>query len=381
MKSGGNMIVSIKDGFKLFGVAIVCACAVFVCTFFLNYYLDCLLIKDSVPADGAMLYEAQQLSAKFTCAITGGSLAVIAVLLVAFYAGLLIGERSKTIGALKAMGYSSGKIALGFWTFGFSVLLGAALGHGVGYALAPTVYALMSEGLLQVPLHYHVELTIGLVVVPAVAFSLIAILCAYVKLRTPVMTLLRGKAERERTPKPRRANRSFLTESFLRTPSKHKALTFFIAFAGFCFSAMLQMSWSMKDLSSLTMGMIVLVIGITLALTTFLLSMTALTRANAKAVSLMKAYGYTFFEYGNAVLGGFRLFAYCGFAVGTVYQYGLLRLMVDLVFKSVEAVPEYSFAVKALFVTLCAFILLYEAALLYYTYRIGKDNIRKHISE
>ena len=375
------MIVSGKDGIKLFGVAIVTACAVFVCTFFLNYYLDCRLIEAGVPPESLQLYKAQQLSAKLTCAITGGVLGVIAVFLVAFYTGLFIDERSKTIGALKAMGYSEGRIALGFWVFGLSVLLGAALGHGLGYALAPTIYALMSDGLLEVPLHYHIELTVVLVVAPAIVFSLVAVLCAYVKLRAPVMTLLRGKAEKAKLKKPKAAKRSFLTEVFFSTPAAHKALAFFVAFAAFCFSAMLQMGWSMKDLSSVTMGVIILAIGLVLAVTTFLLAMTSLTRGNAKAVSLMKAYGYTFFEYGNAVLGGFRLFACIGFAVGTAYQYGLLRLMVDLVFKSVEAVPAYSFDVGAFFVTLAAYILLYEAAILFFTYRIGKDNLRKHISE
>ena len=375
------MIVSLKDGLKLFGVAIVTACAVFVCTFFLNYYLDCFLVKDSVTVEALPLYKAQQLSAKLICAITGGSLGVIAVFLVAFYAGLFISERSKTIGALKAMGYTSGKIALSFWVFGLSVLLGAALGHGLGYALAPTIYALLSEGLLQVPLHYHFELTAGLVIAPSIVFALVAVLCAYIKLRAPVMTLLRGKAEMAKIKKAKAAKRSFLVDIFLSAPAAHKALAFFIAFAGFCFSAMLQMGWSMKDLSSVSMGAIMLVIGLVLAVTTFLLSMTSLMRGNGKTVSLMKAYGYTFFEYGNAVFGGFRLFAYIGFGVGTAYQYGLLRLMVDLVFKSVEAMPEYSFDVPAFFVTLAAFIVLYEAAVLYYTYRVGKDNIRKYVIE
>ena len=375
------MIVSIKDGLKLFGVAIVTACAVFVCTFFLNYYLDCLLIKDSVPAESFPLYEAQQLSAKFTCAITGGVLAVIVVFLIAFYTGLFIAERSKTIGALKAMGYSEGRIALSFWTFGLSVLLGAALGHGMGYALAPTIYALMSDGFLKVPLNYHFALTAGLVIAPALLFSLVAMLCAYLKLRAPVMTLLRGKAEKVKRKKAKAGKHSFLFETFWAMPAAHKGLAFFVAFAGFCFSAMLQMSWSMKDLSSVTMGLIMLVIGVTLAITSFLLSMTALARGNAKTVSLMKAYGYTFFEYGNAVFGGFRLFGYIGFAVGTAYQYGLLRLMVDLVFNGVAAVPTYSFDVGAFFVTLAAFFVLYEAATLYFTYRIGKDNLRKHVIE
>ena len=221
------MVVSLKDGLKLFGVAVVCACAVFVCTFFLNYYLDCLAISDGVPEESAALYDAQQLSAKLTCIITGGVLAAIAVF---------------QIGALKAMGYPDGKIALGFWVFGLSVLLGTGAGHGLGYALAPTIYSLMSDGLLEVPLHYHDELTVGLVLLPTVVFSLIAVLCAYLKLRVPAMTLLRGKTEKAKTRKAKNQERSFLWEVFFATPAAHKALAFFVAFAGFCFAAMMQMS-------------------------------------------------------------------------------------------------------------------------------------------
>ena len=375
------MIVGIRDGLKMFGVAIVSACAVFVCTFYLNYYLDCLAIRGSVPAESIQLYEAQQLSAKITCAIAGGALALIAVVLVAFYTGLFVAERSKTIGLLKAMGYSDGKIALGFWVFGLSALVGTAAGHALGYALAPTIYSLMSDGFLEVPLRYHFELTAGLVIAPTVLYSLVAVLCAYLRLRAPVMTLLRGKAEKAKTGKAKSRERSFLWEVFFRTPSAHKALAFFVAFAGFCFSTMLQMSWSMKDLASVTMGVIMLVIGVVLAVTVFLLAMTSLTRGNAKTVSLMRAYGYNFWEYGNAVFGGFRPFAYLGFGIGTAYQYGLLRLMVDLVFKDVGTMPAYSFDVGAFFVTLACFIVVYEAAVAYFTYRIGKENVRKYVSE
>lgn len=375
------MIIGVKDGLKLFGVAIVSACAVFVCTFFLNYYLDCMSIQGTVPPESVQLYDAQILSAKLTCAITGGVLALVSCFLIAFYTGILIENRSKTIGALKAMGYSDGRIAFGFWVFGLSAFLGTASGHGLGYAFSPMIYNLMSDGLLEVPLTYHFELTFGLVFAPTLFFGAVAILCAYLKLRVPVMTLLRGKAEKARAGRKDVRDRSFLREVFFRTPAAHKSLTFFVAFAGFCFAAMLQMSWSMKDLSSVTMGVMMLVIGVVLAITAFLLAMTSLMRGNAKTVSLMKAYGYTFLQYGNAVFGGFRPFAYLGFGVGTFYQYGLLRLMVDLVFKNVEAMPSYSFDVGAFFVSLAAYIVFYELSVVFFTYRIGKENIRKFVAE
>ena len=61
------MVVSIKDGFRLIGVAIVTFCAVFVCTFFLNFYLDAVKIKTTInDPDVMVLYNAQITTAKFT---------------------------------------------------------------------------------------------------------------------------------------------------------------------------------------------------------------------------------------------------------------------------------------------------------------------------
>lgn len=81
------------------------------------------------------------------------------------------------------------------------------------------------------------------------------------------------------------------------------------------------------------------------------------------------------------MFGGFRLFAYIGFGIGTAYQYGLLRLMVDLVFKNVDPPLAYSFDVGAFFVSLACFVVVYEVAVLYFNYRIGKENVRKFVSE
>lgn len=50
------MTVSLKDGARLFGVAVMCGCAVFVCTFFLNFYLDALAVKDEVEESALSLY-------------------------------------------------------------------------------------------------------------------------------------------------------------------------------------------------------------------------------------------------------------------------------------------------------------------------------------
>ena len=376
------MIVGVKDGFKFIGVAVVCACATFVLTFFLNYRLDALAVDAGTLSEEARaLYDAQLVSAKITCAVTGGCLALIAAALTVFYVGVYIDSRAQRLGVLKALGYSDGRLAAGFLAFGLSVFVGSAAGHGAGYAFSPIVYRLMSDGLIPLTLRYHTTLTVCLVLLPTALFAALAALCALVKLRRPALSLIRGKAEREKHGKDGRAERSFLRDCMLKTPARSKLLTFFVAIAGFCYGTMLQMSRSMKELSSVTMGAVMLLIGVVLSVTAFALAMTSLTRANAKTVALMRAYGYSLSECGAAVFGGFRLFAYLGFAVGTVYQYGLLKLMTAVVFRGVAGMPAYTFDVKAFFVTFATFLVLYEAASAFFTYRIGKTPLKNFIAE
>ena len=376
------MIVGVKDGFKFIGVAVVCACATFVLTFFLNYRLDALAVDAGTLSEEARaLYDAQLVSAKITCAVTGGCLALIAAALTVFYVGVYIDSRAQRLGVLKALGYSDGRLAAGFLAFGLSVFVGSAAGHGAGYAFSPIVYRLMSDGLIPLTLRYHTTLTVCLVLLPTALFAALAALCALVKLRRPALSLIRGKAEREKHGKDGRAERSFVRDCMLKTPARSKLLTFFVAIAGFCYGTMLQMSRSMKELSSVTMGAVMLLIGVVLSVTAFALAMTSLTRANAKTVALMRAYGYSLSECGAAVFGGFRLFAYLGFAVGTVYQYGLLKLMTAVVFRGVAGMPAYTFDVKAFFVTFATFLVLYEAAIAFFTYRIGKTPLKNFIAE
>lgn len=375
------MIIGMKDGIKLFGIAVVSACAVFVCTFFLNYYLDASAIESTVSEAARPLYEAQMLSARLVCVITGGFLALTAVVLVVFYVGLYIENSASRLGVLKALGYSDTRLSLGFWVFGLSVFLGAALGHGMGYAFTPLVYEMMSEGLLEVEIRYHAVITLCLVILPAIVFSGISVAAARVKLNRSALSLMRGEQTKSHDYKESKKERPFLKQMRRDIPRAHKALAFFMAFAGFCYGSMLQMGWSMRELSSLTMGFIMFAIGLVLAFTAFLLAVSSLMRANARNVALMKAYGYTLRECGSAVFGGFRLFVYLGFAVGTAYQYGLLKLMVEVVFSGVEAVPDYTFDVAAFFVVLATFVVLYEATVVYDTRRLGTYSIRSFITE
>ena len=169
------MVVSFKDSIKLFGISIVCFCAVFVCTFFLNFYFDALTIKSAITEEVRALYEAQLATSKFTCAISGGVLAVIAVVMLVFYIKLYIDSHKKQIGILKAMGYSNGKIASKFWIFGLSVFIGVALGFGAGFAAMPMIYnALTIDGLPEVAKTFNEGLPFVLIVATTVLFTAVS---------------------------------------------------------------------------------------------------------------------------------------------------------------------------------------------------------------
>jgi len=380
------MVVSLKDGLKLVSVSIICFCAVYVCTFFLNFYIDAHAIADLVTPEQQPLYDAQLATAQFVCGISGGFLAVIAVVMLVFYIKLFIDEHSRHLGVLKAMGYSDGKLAMRFWVFGLSVFIGVVLGFVAGFATMPTVYeGLTIVGLPKIEIRFNPVLLL-LIIAPTVAFSLLACGYAYFALRRPVSEMLRGNKERKiKTEKRKRVReekeRTFLKDTCLKTLGSRKSLAFFVVFACFCFSSMVQMGFSMNDLSSMTMGGIILGIGLVLALTSMIMAITSLVNANIKNISIMKAFGYSMKECALSVLGGYAPFALLGFAVGTGYQYGLLSLMVNVVYKDVGGMPDYGFDVPLFFITLAAFIVLYAAFMLVYTLKMSKISVKEVMLE
>ncbi len=133
-----------------------------------------------------------------------------------------------------------------------------------------------------------------------------------------------------------------------------KTLVFFIIFASFCFSAMTQMSFSMKDLSSEMMGVMMLVIAFISVYN--LVSRYNYSNKRTKTIAMMRVFGYSQKECCRAILGGYILMSYIGFVIGTVYQYGLLRLMVDVVFKDMGVYPFINLTFP-----LCLFRLLFSS--------------------
>ena len=144
---------------------------------------------------------------------------------------------------------------------------------------------------------------------------------------------------------------------------------------------MTQMSFSMKDFSSEMMGVMMLVIGLVLAFTTLFLAITTVINGNTKTIAMMRVFGYSQKECCRAILGGYRPMSYIGFAIGTVYQYGLLRLTVDIIFKDFEGISEYESDFPVMIISLVVFIVIYEILMYAYSEKIRKISVREIMIE
>ena len=370
------MIVGMKDVLKLIGISIIACCAVFVCTLFLNYNIDITAMKNEITAAGGVaMYNAIVSTGKVVAAVSGGCLAVTSVIMLLFYVKNYIDTHGKELGILKALGYFNFKIAKHFWVFGLSVFVGCVLGYVAAFLYLPSFYELQNADHLfpEIKVQFHLSLAFLLIVVPAISFAALAVIYACLRLKHPVLDLLKEKREyKAKVSKKETKDMPFLKELTRSTVRGRKTLVFFIAFSAFCFSAMVQMSMSMKDLSSETMAVMIMTIGLILAFMTLFLSLSSVVKGNAKTIAMMRVFGYKHSDCSKAVLGGYRPFSYIGFAIGTIYQYALLKIMVTIVFADVENVPEYNFDFKACAITLVLFILTYEIAMYGCSQRIRK---------
>lgn len=389
MRLGGKgMIVQIKDAAKLLGISVMTCCAVFVCTMFLNYYIDLIKIESQISGTQALVfYQAQLSTVKIICLITGGCLLITTIIMLLFYIKNYIDMHKKELGILKTLGYSNWKIAKNFWTFGISVFLGTGIGFSGAFLIMPAFYKMQNENhiLPEVVIHFYPSLVLYVIVIPTIIFSLLAIFYAYLKLKKPVMSLMKNNLQSSSKTKNYKDTKNpecfFIDEVKRTTLKSKKTLVFFIIFASFCFSAMTQMSFSMKELSSEMMGAIIMIIGVILACTTLFLAITTVVNENTKTIAMMRVFGYYQKECCQALLGGYRFMAYIGFVLGTIYQYGLLKLMVEVVFKDIGTVPNFTFDVPAMIISLVFFIIIYEMVMYGYSKRIRKISIKEIMIE
>lgn len=383
-------MISKKDAIKLVGISIMICCAAVVCTMFLNYALDLFEIETLIDSEyGMIFYEAQLATVKVVCTLSGGCLIAASAVMLIFYVKNYINSHKKELGILKALGYSDIKISKSFWKFGLSALLGAAVGFGIGFALIPMMYERQNnDGYLpKTDMHFHPQLVFFIVILPAVIFAILAILFALIKLKQPVLILLKDNFQYDKNKKSGKArsdkdnDTSFAVDLKKATLKSRKTYLFFIIFAAFCFSAMTQMSFSMKDLSSEMMGAITLIIGLTLAFTSLILAVSSVVNGNARTIAMMRVFGYSSRECAACVLNGYRPFAYIGFVLGTGYQHALLRITVDIFLKDIENVPEYNFSFSSMLISLAAFLIFYEGIMKFYAVKIKKTSLKAIMTE
>lgn len=385
---GDNMVVGIKDAAKLMGISIVACCAVFVCTMFLNFNLDLVSIKKEIISQQALFfYDAQVSTAKVISSVSGGCLLITSIIMLLFYIKHYIDTHKKELGILKALGYSNMKIAKNFWVFGISVFIGTVIGFIGAFFIMPLFYELQNEDniLPEISIQFHPILLLCLVIVPTIAFTILSILYAFFQLKKTVLELLKDDLQNSSQIRQHKEHKdtenSFLNELKKSTLQSKKVLVFFIVFASFCFSAMTQMSFSMKELSSIMMGVMILLIGIILACTTLFLAITTVINGNTKTIAMMRVFGYSQKECCNALLSGYRPMAYLGFIIGTLYQYTLLKIMVFVVFKDIVGVPEYEFDFPAMVISLVSFLVIYEIIMYCYSEKIKKISIKEIMLE
>jgi len=385
---GDDMLIGIKNASKLVGISVISCCAVLVCTMFLNFYFDVQLIESEITSELSMsFYNAQLSTAKVVCLVSGGCLLITSVVMLMFYIKHYIDTHKQELGILKALGYSNLTVAKNFWVFGISAFIGTVIGFGGAFLMMPWFYALQNEDkmLPEIAIHFHPTIFLYFVILPTVGFSLLAVGYAWRQLKKPVLLLLKNGFQTSSKAKKQKEDKSsecsFVDDLKRNTLRSKKTLAFFIIFASFCFSAMTQMSFSMKDLSSEMMGAMMLIIGLALAFTTLFLAITTVINGNTKTIAMMRVFGYSQKDCCKSILGGYRLMSYIGFAIGTVYQYVLLRIMVDIVFKDIEGVPIYKFDFPVMLISLVVFILIYEILMFVYSEKIKKLSIKEIMIE
>ena len=379
------MIVGMREGRERIGIMIMACCAVFVCNLFLNFDFDLRAVESLLTSpDQFALYNALRSTDKVVCGVSGGCLAATSAVLLVCYLKHYVDSHAKELGTLKALGHAKWRMAREFFLYGLDVLFGGAVGYAGSFALMPSFYAAQNEeGILPaIGIGFHAELMAYLVILPALAFGTLAVFYAAYKLGQPALRLIRGdRKEKGKGVRDSGKERSFLRDMRRSVLVGRKSLVFLMAFSAFCFSAMTQMSASMNDLASPLSGGMILAIGLLLAFTTLFLALATAVRSQAKNAAMMRAFGYSASDCAGAILGGYRPFAYLGFALGSVYQYVLLKIMVSVVFAGIADLPAYSFDWIALAISAAVFLPLYEAVLRFCSKRVAKTPIKEIMTE
>jgi len=349
------MIVQLKDLRKAIAVVIVSFCAVFITTLFSNLYLD--LKGLDITGFNIMqkkFYDAQLIVSKFVVIITGTVLSISAAVMLIFYIKQFIDDSKHKIGILKAQGYSNNFIASKFSIFGFLVFLGSLLGYGSSHLFMPKFYESrnIDNILSELTMNFHPQLLLIMVILPSLLFLVISIVYVLFNLNVPTINLLK---QINSTNKKIRKRRFRQYKNFL------KELRATVLYG--------------------TIRIMMMVIGVILSLSILLISLEVIANSNIKNISILNIMGFSKSECSKIVLSGYRVVAYIGFVLGTVYQYFLIRTLLKVLSEKLDSETTYNFDLISVIGSLIAFVLIYEIFILYYSNKIKDLNVKKIMME
>lgn len=376
---------SIKDLYRLVVVSVISFCAVFVSNLFLNFYLDiCLLDQTNWLPEIQAAYDAQVAISWLIASVSGAVLSLTSMLLLFFYIRQFIDQHKPELGILKAMGYKNWEISRKFWIFSLPVGLGTGVGYFSSFAMMPHFYQLRNQSgvLPEITIRQHWSLFLFLVVLPTLAFSGLAILYATYCLRLPALDLLKRVSSSQKSPKRKatkkiRKDRPFLKDFSASLLWSRKLLIFFVIFGSMCFSAMIQLSYGMKELTDETIQIMMMSIGTVLSVAILYLSLGVLLQENQETLAIMKVFGYSKNECHKSLFAPYRFLAFLGFVLGTGYQYGIMQLLLRLMEKSIAQKVEYDFDFGVCLITLLVFTLVYESFIYLSSRKIDQLTIKQ----
>lgn len=376
-------MVSLKSTLRLYAVSLLSFGAVTVATVFLNYYFDLSALAVPQKASLYALREAQLTMCKVVVACAGGILGLITAIVLLFAMAHEIERNRARLGLLKALGYSSWEIARSFFRYGAPALLGAVAGYAAGMLLAVPTYASMSEFEALTPqVHFHALVPLTFVFLLPAVMGLLSVAFAARKLKKPALALLRerGRGGVRRSIRTEQSDAPFLTQLRRTLRRNHPMPLLFVILASWGFSAMVQMAFTMLSVEMSAIAPVIAApIGLMMGVVMMVLSADFILRANRPYLSLMKAYGYTERACYRAVLGGYRPAAWFGFALGTLYQFFLMRGVVALFAGSYDV--EVRFQWQGLGWAALLFIALYESIQYVYRRKIAALPLRQVMEE
>lgn len=263
--------------------------------------------------------------------------------------------------------------------------MGSLLGYGSSHLFMPKFYESRNTDniLSELTMNFHPQLLLIMVILPSLLFLVISIVYVLFNLNVPTINLLKQINSINKKIRKRRIRqyKNFFKELRATVLFSNKTLLFFVIFAALSFSSMIQMAFGMRDFVDGTIRIMMMIIGVILSLSILLISLEVIASSNIKNISILNIMGFSKSECSKIVLSGYRVVAYIGFAVGTVYQYFLIRALLKVLSEKLDSETTYNFDLISVISSFIAFVLIYEIFILYYSNKIKGLNVKKIMME